>query len=151
MVKTRNLILLESEAMMLAARIGISCGVLIAMTSLPVVSQGPSIFGVYGQPTPGHDSIQITEKANGRIGVNLKLYYASGHTCQMNNDGKWSEDHIAVVADGLDVNRPCRLNLFFENHHVLLKDEGLQCAPVYCGTRGKLDNASLPKFSPTHK
>jgi len=134
-----------------AVRLGIAGGVIRILISIHAVSQTPapvnSIFGIYGQHTPGHDSIQVTEKANGWIGVNIKLYYANGHTCRLNQDGKWSQDHVAIVAEGLDSNRPCRLNLFFENHRVLLKDEGFQCAPVYCGTRGKLDNASLPKFS----
>ena len=136
-----------------AARLGIAGGIISILISIPAVSQMPTspvngIFGIYGQPTPGHDSIQVTKKANERIGVNLKLYYASGHTCRLSQDGKWSQDHIAIMAEGLDSNRPCRLNLFFENHRVLLKDEGSQCARVYCGTRGKLDNASLPKFIP---
>jgi hypothetical protein len=139
-----------------AGRFAVSCGVISTLSSVPVLSQGPglppkSVFGVYGQPTAGHDSIEVIEKADGRIRVNLKLYYSNGHTCQFNKDGKWSEDHVAIVAEGLDTNRPCRLNLFFENDRVLLKDEGFQCAPVYCGTRGKLDDASLPKFSPKHK
>jgi hypothetical protein len=69
----------------------------------------------------------------------------------MNMDGKWSQDHVAVVADGLDADRPCKLNLFFENRRVLLTDDGLQCAPVYCGTRGKLDKVSLPKFGSNRK
>jgi hypothetical protein len=124
------------------AQLGISCGVITAMSqssSAPV----KSVFGTYGQP--GHDSIQVTEKPNGRIGVNLKLYFSNGHTCRLSKDGKWSEDHVAIVADGLDANRSCKLNLFFENRRVLLKDDSLQCAPVYCGTRGKLDGVSLPK------
>jgi hypothetical protein len=134
-------------------RFGIACGVLCAMSSLPAVSQGParpagSVFGIYGQPSAGHDSIQVSEKTNRRIGVKLKLYYSNGHTCQLNEDGKWSEDHVAIVAQGLDANRPCRLNLFFQNGRVRLKDDDFQCAPVYCGTRGKLDNVNLPKFSP---
>jgi len=137
-------------------RFGISCGVICAISSLPVVSQGPappteSVFGVYGQPSAGHDSIQVSEKTNGRIGVNLKLYYSNGHTCQLKKDGEWSEDHVAIVAEGLDANRPCRLNLFFRDGSVLLKDENFQCAPVYCGSRGKLDNVCLPKFSPHRK
>jgi len=124
--------------------------------SLPLLGQGiagpmKSVFGFYGRPTSGHDSIRVTEESNGRIGVKLKLYYSNGHTCQMNMDGKWSQDHVAVIGEGLDANRPCRLNLFFENRRVLLKDDGLLCAPVYCGTRGKLDNVSLPKFSPNRK
>jgi hypothetical protein len=139
-----------------ALRLGIAGCVISFLISIPAVSQAPerpvnSIFGRYGQPTRGLDSIHVTEKANGWIGVSLKLYFANGHTCQLNKDGKWSRDHVAIVADGLDANRPCRLNLFFENHRVLLKDEDFQCAPVYCGTRGKLDNASLPKFSPDRK
>jgi len=105
-----------------------------------------SVFGIYGQPGSGHDSIQVIQQADGRVGMNLKLYYSSGHTCQMNTHGKWNEDHLAIVAEGLDPNRPCRLNLYFQNRRVSLKDEGLQCAPVYCGTRGKLDGISLPKF-----
>jgi hypothetical protein len=139
-----------------AWRFAISCGVISTVGSLPLLCQGPtlppkSVFGVYGQRTAGHDAIEVIEKADGRIGVNLKLYYSNGHTCQLNKDGKWSEDHVAIVAEGLDANRACKLNLFFENGRVLLKDEGSQCAPVYCGTRGKLDDASLPKFSPKHK
>jgi hypothetical protein len=140
----------------MVARFGIFCGVIAVMSSLPVVSQrltrpAKSIFGVYGRPTPGQDSIQVAKKSNDRIGVNLKLYYSNGHICQLNKDGRWNGDHVAIVAEGLDPNRPCRLNLFFENNRVLLKDEGFQCAPVYCGTRGKLDDANLPKFSPNRK
>jgi hypothetical protein len=134
-------------------RFGISCGVMWAIISLPVASQGPApsaenVFGVYGQPSAGHDSIEVSEKTNDRIEVNLKLYYSNGHTCQLNKDGKWSKDHVAIVAEGLDANRPCRLNLFFRDRSVLLKDEDFRCAPVYCGSRGKLDNVTLPKFSP---
>lgn len=139
-----------------ALRLGIAGCVISFLISIPAVTQAParpvnSIFGLYGQTTRGHDSIHVTEKADDRIGVSLKFYFANGHTCQLNKDGKWSQDHVAIVAEGLDANRPCRLNLFFENHRVLLKDEGFQCAPVYCGTRGKLDDASLPKSSPERK
>jgi len=140
----------------MAGRAGIWCGVLCALGAAQAVSQAPTrplpgIFGVYGQIAAGQDSIQVSEKANGKIGVALKLYFAVGHTCQLNHDGEWREDHVAVAADGLDANRPCKLNLFFENGRVLLKDDGLQCAPVYCGTRGKLDQVSLPKFNPNRK
>ena len=138
------------------AHLGITCGVVGALSSLPLVSQGlprpsKSVFGVYGQPVAGHDAIGVTENANGHIAVNLKLYYSNGHTCRLNKEGQWTGDHVAIVADGLDTNRPCRLNLFFKNQHVLLKDDGFQCAPVYCGTRGKLDDVNLPKFSPDRK
>jgi hypothetical protein len=135
---------------------GRTVALLAAGSALPLAGQGvpqptKSVFGVYGQSGAGHNSVRVTEKAGGQIGVSLKLYYANGHTCRLKKDGKWSGDHIAIVADGLDANRPCRLNLFFEDQRVLLKDEGSQCAPVYCGTRGKLDDASLPKFTPDRK
>jgi len=139
-----------------ALRFGICCAAVSAVSPIPVESQGnsgpmKSVFGVYGQPTSGHDSIRVTEKANGEIGVNLKLHFSNGHTCQLIKDGKWLADHVAIVAEGLDVNKPCKLNLFFDNSRVLLKDEGSLCAPVYCGTRGKLDEVSLPKFTPNGK
>ena len=111
-------------------------------------AQAPqSIFGTYGQTSAGRDSIRITEKPNGKIGVAIRLYFSGGHTCQLNKAGEWREDHLAVVAEGLDASRPCRLNGFFDKGRILLKDEAYQCAPVYCGTRGKLDNVSLPKMS----
>lgn len=110
-----------------------------------------SIFGIYGLVKPGRDSIQVTEKPSNRIGVNLKLYFSSGHTCQLTQDGEWTGDHVAVVAEGLDANQPCRLDLFFESGRIRLEDEGLHCAPVYCGTRGKLDGAGLTKSSPNRK
>jgi hypothetical protein len=110
-----------------------------------------SIFGIYGLVRAGHDSIQVTEKSSSRIGVNLRLYFSGGHTCQLTQDGDWRGDHVAVVAEGLDADRPCRLDLFFENGRIRLEDEGLHCAPVYCGTRGKLDGASLTKSSLNRK
>ena len=114
--------------------------------------QGPprapqSIFGIYGQTSAGRDSIRITDKPDGKIGVAIRLYFSGGHTCQLNKDGEWREDHLSVIAEGLDASRPCRLNGFFGNGRILLKDDAYQCAPVYCGTRGKLDNVSLPKMS----
>jgi hypothetical protein len=128
----------------------------IAMSSFPSLSPAfteplKSIFGLYGEPKAGHDSVRIAEAANRRIAVNIKLYYSNGHTCQLSTDGQWVGDRVAVAAEGLDADHPCRLNLFFENHRVRLEDQGLQCAPVYCGTRGKLDGASLPKFSRDRK
>ena len=132
------------------ARLGITCGVLSAMSQTPA-RPSKSIFGVYGQATPGHNSLKVIEKADGQIAVNLKLYYSMGHTCQLDKDAEWIDDHLAIVAEGLDAGRQCKLNLFFPNSHVLLKDEGLQCAPVYCGTRGKLDNVDLPKVVPNRK
>jgi hypothetical protein len=126
------------------------------MSSLALVSPaftGPmkSIFGVYGGLAAGHDSVRIAEAANHRIAVKIKLYYSNGHTCQLSADGLWIADHVGIVARGLDADHPCRLNLFFESRRVRLQDEGLQCAPVYCGTRGKLDEASLPKLNRDRK
>jgi hypothetical protein len=135
----------------MAGRAGVLCAFMSVMNCQATDRPPKGIFGTYGQPTAGHDSIRVSENANNKITVALKLYYSNGHTCQLNKEGEWSEDHVAIVADGLDRNRPCRLSLFFEKGRVLLKDEGLQCTPVYCGTRGKLDNISLPKFSPNRK
>lgn len=122
---------------------------LAGLASLPAVGQTPapplSIFGIYGQSTPGRDSIRITKKPDGKIGVAVRLYYSSGHTCSLTGDGEWREDRIVVIAEGLEANRSCMLNVFFDKGRIRLKDEGYRCAPVYCGTRGKLDDVSLPK------
>jgi hypothetical protein len=104
-----------------------------------------NIFGAYGQSSRGRDSIRVGEKADGKISVAIRLYFANGHRCNLNGDGEWRGDHVALVAEGLTPARPCRLNVFFEKGRAVLKDEGLQCAPVYCGTRGEFDNVSLAK------
>jgi hypothetical protein len=123
--------------------------VLAGLASLPAAAQTPappqSIFGIYGQSTAGRDSIRITKKSGSKIGVAIKLYYSSGHTCSLNSDGEWREDRVVVIAEGLEANRSCTLNVFFDKGRVRLRDEGYRCAPVYCGTRGKLDDVSLPK------
>jgi hypothetical protein len=133
-----------------AACVGILGTVIGTLGPVPAAAQardGPprSIFGTYGQVAAGQDSIRVIERANGKIGLAIKLYYSNGHTCQLNADGAWSDAHVTVVAEGLDPSRPCTLNAFFSNSRVSLKDVGLRCAPVYCGTRGKLDNVSLSK------
>lgn len=136
--------------------LGVLCAVICGVGPLPVASQArarpvPGIFGIYKQPRPGRDSIRVTQRPDGKIAVAIKLYYANGHTCQLNKNGDWREDHVAIVAEGLDAGQSCRLSAFFDNGRILLKDEGFQCTPVYCGTRGKLDNVSLPKFNPNRK
>jgi hypothetical protein len=124
-------------------------GVLAGLVSLPATCQTPAppqtIFGTYGQSTPGRDSIRITKKPDGKIGVDIKLYYSSGHTCSLNSDGEWRRDRVIVIAEGLEADRSCRLNVLFDKGRIRLKDEGYRCAPVYCGTRGKFDDVSLPK------
>ena len=122
------------------------------LASLPARGQAPNlppltIFGTYGQTAPGRDSIRITRKPDSKIGVAIKLYYASGHTCALNGDGEWHEDRVTVIAEGLEANRSCVLDAFFNKGRIRLKDEGYRCAPVYCGTRGKLDDVSLPKLN----
>jgi hypothetical protein len=138
------------------AAVRILCGLFTIMSWLPISAQAPqnplkSIFGIYGLTGAGHDSIQITQKTGAKIGVSVKLYYSNGHTCRLNRDGEWHEDHVIVVADAIDASQLCKLNAFFEKGRIFLKDEGLRCAPVYCGTRGKLDGVSLPKLSSARK
>jgi hypothetical protein len=138
------------------AAVRILCGLFSLVSWLPISAQAPqtplkSIFGIYGLSGASHDSIRITQKGGGKIGVSVKLYYSNGHTCRLNRDGEWREDHVVVVADAIDASQPCKLNAFFEKGRIFLKDDGLQCAPVYCGTRGKLDGVSLPKLNSARK
>ncbi len=123
-----------------------------ALSASPASGDPPvGVFGVYGQPKPGSDSVRITRKTNGKIAVAIKLYYANGHTCHLNQEGEWQADHVIVQAEGLDVAKPCSLNLYFDKGHVLLRDSNSLCAAVYCGARGKFDQVSLPKAGSRHK
>jgi hypothetical protein len=108
-----------------------------------VESAPKRIFGLYGPAGSGRDSIRVIPGSKGQVSVAIKLYYDNGHTCQLDRSGAWTGDHVTVTADGLNPNEPCQLNAYFPQGRILLKDEGLRCAPVYCGTRGKLDAVSL--------
>jgi hypothetical protein len=68
-------------------------GVICTACWFPLTSQPQVIFGVYGSPRSGQDAIRVTRKGNGKVGLTLKLYYANGHTCQLNKDGEWHSDH----------------------------------------------------------
>jgi hypothetical protein len=87
----------------IARSVRIVCGILGVVGSHPVASQTPSppktIFGVYGQPTAGQDSIQITRGVHEKIGVALKLYFSSGHSCQLKQAGEWRGEAVGGVAE----------------------------------------------------
>ena len=124
--------------------IGAACS--FPLHSLPASQSPPkSIFGRYGAPAGGSDSILVTPGRQQQVGVAIKLYYANGHTCALDKAGEWRSDHILMVADGLNENEPCKLEAYFPKGRILLKDEGQRCAQVYCGTRGKLDAVILIK------
>lgn len=114
--------------------------------------EGPpkTIFGVYGDADRsrarlGRNSVRISRRSEGKIGVALKLYYANGHTCQLDKEGEWKDGYLLVVADGLSPNEACQLEGSFSQGRIRLTDEAGRCARVYCGTRGKLDGVVLRK------
>ncbi len=100
------------------------------------------IFGLYNN---GQDSVRVTPAEKGGVSVVLQLYYASGNTCGLEKEGAWEHDHVSIVAEALEANQQCKLQLFFPKGHVLLKDEGGRCTQVYCGAHGQLDGVKLPK------
>jgi hypothetical protein len=103
-----------------------------------------SIFGTYSKPgTP--DSIELKSAAAGKVGVAIRLVYAAGQSCQLEETGVWTDHKLIVKAGGLTENEPCVLELTFHGPQVRLKDAGLRCSKVFCGTRGTLDEVSLPK------
>jgi hypothetical protein len=121
----------------LTAVLGIA---LVFSVQSPAAAIPNNIFGIYGL---SHDVVRVTRGNAGRIRVVLRLYFSHGHTCSLDREGDWQSDHVLIVADGLDPNQACRLQVFFSNGKITLKDEGQRCAPVYCGTRGKLDATEL--------
>ena len=103
-----------------------------------------SIFGTYSKPgTP--DSIELKSAAAGKVDVAIRLVYAAGQSCQLEQTGIWTDHKLIVKADGLTEDEPCVLELTFHGAQVRLKDAGLRCSKIFCGTRGTLDEVSLPK------
>lgn len=102
-----------------------------------------AILGLYRAGT--RDYVRISAGEGNTVHLSLKLYFSHGHTCRLDRDGQWRADHVLIVAAGIEPDEPCRLQASFANGRIRLRDEGQQCARVYCGTRGKLDGVSLPK------
>ena len=103
-----------------------------------------SIFGTYSKPGVP-DSIELKSAAAGQVGVAIRLVYAAGQSCQLEQVGVWQDHKLIIKADGLTEDEPCVLELTFRGRQVRLKDAGLRCSKVFCGTRGTLDEVSLPK------
>jgi Fe2+ transport system protein FeoA len=103
-----------------------------------------SIFGTYSKPG-APDSIELKSAAEGKVGIAIRLVYAAGQSCQLEEMGVWKDHKVVVKAGGLTENEPCVLELTFQGGQVRLKDAGLRCSKVFCGTRGTLDEVSLPK------
>lgn len=124
-------------------------GVVLAICGTPALAQQShppkSIFGVYGRSGRGRDSIRVTSRERDKVNVALKLYFASGHTCQLDQEASWQGDRLLVIADGVNPNQACKLEARFSPRRIRLTDEGQHCAQVYCGTRGKLDGVVLLK------
>jgi hypothetical protein len=122
----------------------------LAALSADVAVAPDNIYGTYRSRSSGttRDVVQITRRADRKIGIDLTLHFAVGQTCHMRTDGEWARDRLVVSAEGMDEHRPCRLEAFFSEGRVSLKDEGQRCAQVYCGSRGKIDGAVLPKVRP---
>src|SRR5258708_32303486 len=91
------------------------CGLIGAATFTPATEPPPkAIYGVYAASgkAAGRDSIRVTPKSGGKAGLALKLYYANGHTCQMEKEGEWQGNHLLIAAEGLRENEPCVLQVF---------------------------------------
>jgi len=103
------------------------------------------IFGTYSKPG-APDRIELKSAAAGTVGVAIRLVYPAGQSCQLEKTGVWTGHKVIVKAGGIDENQPCVLELTFQGAQVRLKDAGLRCSRVFCGTRGTLDEVSLPKL-----
>ena len=93
------------------------------------------IFATYS--ASGRGSIRVSPAPEGKVHIALRLIFAAGPTCKLTKAGCWQTDLIEITAQGLEADQPCKLEASFPKGAILLKDVGLRCAPVYCGTRGK--------------
>lgn len=117
-----------------------------------------SVFGEYhgagcpskGQPgsclpTGASDRIRILPGEGADALVNVKIVFEKGHSCTLEGEATWVEDHFTLRADGLDPAKPCQLELRLSDSELKLNDAGARCREVYCGTRGAFDGARFKK------
>ena len=100
---------------------------------------------------PSADAMKLTSKPDGKIGVDIRLIYAAGHSCHIDGDGQWTDNKIVLEAPGLDEKKPCRLEITMQNGKAALEDVDNRCAPVYCGTRGTFHDVSFTKAAAATK
>jgi hypothetical protein len=127
--------------------IGILCTGSFVAAEAPV-----SIFGKYAKACPSPkpcrptaDSLQLTRKSDDKVGVAIRLIYAAGHSCQIDGVGVWKDNKVAIEAEGLEDNKPCRLEISLQGGTATLRDVGMRCTPVYCGTRGTFQGVTFQK------
>jgi hypothetical protein len=125
----------------------------ILFTGSFMAAEAPvAIFGKYVRTCPAQkpcrptaDSLQLTTKSENRVGVAIRLIYAAGHSCQIEGIGSWKDDRVAIEAEGLEDNKPCRLEIAFQAGIATIRDVGRRCTPVYCGTRGTFQGVTFQK------
>jgi hypothetical protein len=121
------------------------------------IAEAPTnIFGTYSKSCtpkkgipcrPTADSLVLSKKPDGKIGVELKLIYAAGHTCQMEGTSEWKDNSITLEAEGLEADKPCRLKISFQGGKAVLQDVASLCTAVYCGSRGTFHGVTFQKPS----
>lgn len=70
-----------------------------------------------------------------------------GHTRSVDGAAIWSDADkgYVVTADGLDLQKPCRLVARPDGKTLTLEDAGGYCREVYCGVGGTFDGLTFKK------
>ena len=106
-------------------------------------SPAESIYGTYSKAP--NDTVAVVKQEDGTILVSCRLIFGAGQTCEMEGPAAWKNGVLTVRSEGLEENKPCVLEFHVAAGRVTVRDVQDNCRPVYCGTRGRFDGASLAK------
>jgi hypothetical protein len=117
-----------------------------------------SAFGTYSGakcPTPkpdgcvsgsAKDRVVVSHSKDGKTTASVRVLFEKGFSCSLKGEPQWVSDHFLLQADGLDADKPCKLELQVHKGSMQLRDQDGRCQQVYCGAGAAFDGAHFEKL-----
>ncbi|MBI3560277.1 MAG: hypothetical protein HY080_00965 [Gammaproteobacteria bacterium] len=99
----------------------------------------------YCSNTTSTDYVIVKPSKKADAHVKIRRVLAQGHTCTLDQDMSWSDGHLTYNAEGIKPDKPCKLELWFKDETLVLKDIGYICRELYCGSRGLFEGGHFEK------
>ena len=92
------------------------------------------------------DCLSVSMLGSGSVEFELALYFDMDHSRELSGEAQPKTNGSLVYTGGKATDdEGFRLSIVTRGDTITLKDEGLNCSPVWCGERGTLDGATFAR------
>lgn len=85
------------------------------------------------------------EQSGDALRFDLQLFFDNDHSCTMQGQATKQADGSFLYTEDIEDVGPCRLSIIVDDQSISIKDQDDICRGYYCGMRGFLDGASIPR------